>query len=105
VDSRGLDETMEILGEVVLRPLFTKEELNTCQMIIRSPHQSVSSLYHCTALYPFLISAHINLTYFSFKSSGAFGPSGSGSVIICSDLDGYFHQQAKKLRTTFISTR
>jgi hypothetical protein len=56
VDSHGLDETMEILGEVVLRPLFTKEELNTCQMIIRSPHQSVSSLYHCTALYPFLIS-------------------------------------------------
>jgi hypothetical protein len=50
VDSRGLDETMEILGEVVLRPLFTKEELNTCQMIIRCPHQSVSSLYRFIAL-------------------------------------------------------
>jgi predicted Zn-dependent peptidase len=36
VDSRGLDQTVEILGEVVLRPLFTKEELDTCQMIIRS---------------------------------------------------------------------
>lgn len=35
VDSRGLEQTMEILGEVVLRPLFTKEELETCQMIIR----------------------------------------------------------------------
>jgi hypothetical protein len=66
VDSRGLDETMEILGEVVLRPLFTREELNTCQMIIRSPHQSVSSLYRFTALFPFINSTYINLTYYSF---------------------------------------
>ena len=27
VDSRGLDETVEILGEVVLRPLFQPEQL------------------------------------------------------------------------------
>jgi hypothetical protein len=51
VDSRGLDETMEILGEVVLRPLFTKEELNTCQMIIRSPHQSISHRFIALSLY------------------------------------------------------
>jgi hypothetical protein len=26
---------MEVLGEVVLRPRFTREELDTCEMIIR----------------------------------------------------------------------
>jgi hypothetical protein len=35
VDSRGLEATMEVLGEVVLRPRFTKEELDICEMIIR----------------------------------------------------------------------
>lgn len=35
VDSRGLEATVEVLGEVVLRPLFTREELDTCNMIIR----------------------------------------------------------------------
>jgi len=35
VDSRGLEETIEILGEVVLRPLFTDEEMEMCEMMIR----------------------------------------------------------------------
>jgi len=32
VDSRGLEETLDILGEVVLRPLFTDEELELSEM-------------------------------------------------------------------------
>jgi len=35
VDSRGLDETVDILGEVVLRPLFQPEQLQLCEMMIR----------------------------------------------------------------------
>lgn len=34
VDSRGLDPTLDILGEVVLRPLFTEQEINYCQQAI-----------------------------------------------------------------------
>ena len=36
VDSRGLEPTVEILGEVVLRPQFSPEELEMCEMTIRS---------------------------------------------------------------------
>lgn len=35
VDSRGLDETVEILGETTLRPLFTDEEMELSEMMIR----------------------------------------------------------------------
>ena len=35
VDSRGLEPTVEILGEVVLRPQFSPEELEMCEMTIR----------------------------------------------------------------------
>lgn len=35
VDSRGLDETVEILGDVVLRPLFSADELELSEMMIR----------------------------------------------------------------------
>eukprot|EP00088_Acartia_fossae_P048792 TRINITY_DN5332_c0_g1_i2.p1 TRINITY_DN5332_c0_g1~~TRINITY_DN5332_c0_g1_i2.p1 ORF type:complete len:536 (+),score=138.62 TRINITY_DN5332_c0_g1_i2:41-1648(+) len=35
VDSRGLEETVDILGEVVLRPLFTQEEMDISEQMIR----------------------------------------------------------------------
>ncbi len=35
VDSRGLEETVDILGEVVLRPLFTQEEMDLSEQMIR----------------------------------------------------------------------
>ena len=35
VDSRGLEETLDILGEVVLRPLFTQEEMDLSEQMIR----------------------------------------------------------------------
>jgi len=35
VDSRGLEETVEVLGEVTLRPLFTPEEMEIAEMMIR----------------------------------------------------------------------
>ena len=35
VDSRGLEPTLEILSEVVLRPQFSPEEIEMCEMTIR----------------------------------------------------------------------
>ena len=42
VDSRGLDPTVEILGEVVLRPQFSPEELEMCEMTIRYELEDIS---------------------------------------------------------------
>ena len=35
VDNRGLEQTIEVLGDVVLRPQFTPEEMEFCEMAIR----------------------------------------------------------------------
>ena len=35
VDSRGLEPTVEILGDVVLRPQFSEAEMEMCEMTIR----------------------------------------------------------------------
>ena len=35
VDSRGLEPTIEVLGDVVLRPQFSQEEMDFCEMAIR----------------------------------------------------------------------
>ena len=35
VDSRGLEPTVEILGDVVLRPQFSDAEMEMCEMTIR----------------------------------------------------------------------
>jgi len=42
VDSRGLEPTVEILGEVVLRPQFSPEELEMCEMTIRYELEDIS---------------------------------------------------------------
>jgi len=42
VDSRGLEETVEILGETVLRPLFTDEEMDISQQMIRFEWEDLS---------------------------------------------------------------
>jgi len=35
VDNRGLEQTIEVLGDVVLRPQFSPEEMEFCEMAIR----------------------------------------------------------------------
>jgi processing peptidase subunit alpha len=35
VDNRGLEQTIEVLGDVVLRPRFSPEEMEFCEMAIR----------------------------------------------------------------------
>jgi len=42
VDSRGLEETLEILGETVLRPRFTSEEMEMSEMMIRFELEDLS---------------------------------------------------------------
>lgn len=42
VDSRGLEETVDILGEVVLRPLFTQEEMDLSEQMIRFELEDLS---------------------------------------------------------------
>ena len=32
VDNRGLEQTIEVLGDVVLRPQFSLEEMEFCEM-------------------------------------------------------------------------
>jgi len=42
VDSRGLEQTVDILGEVVLRPEFTPEEMQLCEMTISYELEDIS---------------------------------------------------------------
>jgi len=42
VDSRGLEETVDILGEVVLRPLFTQQEIDISEQMIRFELEDLS---------------------------------------------------------------
>jgi len=42
VDSRGLEPTVEILGDVVLRPRLTQEEIEMCEMTIRYELEDIS---------------------------------------------------------------
>jgi len=42
VDSRGLDPTIDILGDVVLRPQFSPEEMEMCEMTIRYELEDMS---------------------------------------------------------------
>ena len=41
VDNRGLEQTIEVLGDVVLRPQFTPEEMEFCEMAIRCEKRTI----------------------------------------------------------------
>ena len=88
MDSRGLEPTVEILGgflvlnhavtkalnldragDVVLRPQFTPEELEVCEMTIRWDHAIVSTLFTMVLWYGLELETEVH-EVFSMTENG-----------------------------------